>query len=345
MLPREGKSFTLSPSTLQKIEKLPGVEVLSEVIEDNVLLRYQDGQMVVTLKGVSDNYVQQTGLDSSIIFGKFELKDKNQAYAIIGRGVRIRLSVSIRDPSAPLQVWYPRRSQKVNLSNLSPEKNFNRQTIRTGGVFSLEQNYDNKYVFVPIAFAQKLLEYGPERTSLEIKIKSTASIERTKQSIKEILGSAYTVKNSEEQEASLLKAIQIEKFFVYLTLSFILAVASFNIFFSLMMLVIDKKKDIAILRAMGAPRNLIRQIFFSEGIIIAFGGALTGLFLGLAICLLQQKYGLVSMGTTNTIVSAYPVKLKWIDFAYTSLTIIVITVLSSYIPAINATRVDVKENL
>ena len=342
--PAKGKSFPVDHVFLEKIESIPGVLVVSEVIEDDALLRYRERQMVVRVKGVSDNFLQQTRLDTAMIYGDLKLKERDRSFAIIGRGVQYTLSISLRNEFDPIEFWYPHKSKKVNIS-LNPEKQFNRRRIFPIGVFSLEQSYDARYVFVPLDFVKDLLEYDNKRTSLEIKVKDLNQVPIVQSKLKAILGDDFYVKNSEEQEASLLRAIKIEKLFVYITLSFILAVASFNIFFALMMLVIDKKKDIAILQAMGANNTLIRRIFFSEGIIIAFSGAFLGLLIGTIICLLQQKYGFVSMGTATTIISAYPVKLEWLDFVYTGFTIIVITALSSYIPAVRATGINVKDNL
>lgn len=343
--PIKGKSFAVSPDLIHSLKAIEGVEVLSEIIEDNALLRYGEAQMVVTFKGVSENYTRQTRMDSAIVYGRFTLKEGDRRFAVMGRGVQNTLSVFIQNSFEPLQFWYPKRNKKINLATLDPEKTFNRLGIIPAGVFSLEQSYDEKYVFVPLDFAEKLAEYQNRRTSLEIKVKDLNQVEEVKQVVKKMMGDNFAVKNSQEQEADLLRAIFLEKIFVFITLSCILAIASFNIFFSLMMLVIDKQKDIAILRAMGANTQVIRRIFLFEGIWIAFSGALTGLILGTVFCLLQQKYGFISMGTTTTVVSAYPVELKAVDFVFTAFTIILITLISSYIPAINATRVQVKENL
>ncbi len=341
----KGKSFEVNPGFLHDISSTKGVEIVSEIIEDNALLRYREGQMVVTLKGVSDNFKAQSRLESALIMGDFKLKEGKQAFAILGRGVQLILSIGVNNQFDDLQLWYPKRTDKVNLSNLNPDKSFNRKSIYPAGVFSLEKSYDEKYVFVPLDFMQELLEYGNKRTSLELKIKKGFSIDKVQYTLKEMLGNKFTIKNSDEQQASLLRAIKIEKFFVYLTLSFILAVASFNIFFSLMMLVIDKKKDIGVLMAMGASTQTIRQIFWLEGVLIAFTGAFLGLILGTSIILLQQHYGFVTMGTQSTLISSYPVKLVMSDFLFTGLTIILITLLSSYIPAMRASNIHIREHL
>jgi lipoprotein-releasing system permease protein len=345
VLPITGKTFVVSDDFLKKISQVPHIQVVSEVIEDNALLKYRDAQMVVTLKGVSDNYPQQTGIDSVMVSGKFILRENDRNYAVIGQWVQQVMSISLRNDIDRMYLWYPKRQKKVNLSTANPEKSFNQKPIMPSGVFMLEKQYDDKYVFVPLEFAQNLLEYENRRTSLEIKVQNRQNVEQVRQNLQKVLGKNFIIQNRDEQDASLLKAIQIEKLFVYLTLSFILAVASFNIFFSLMMLVIDKQKDIAILQAMGAKITTIRQIFFLEGVIIAFSGAGIGLFLGTTLCVLQQELGFISMGTSTTVVTAYPVKLAAWDFVYTSISIILITLISSYIPAVRATKVEVKENL
>jgi lipoprotein-releasing system permease protein len=214
-----------------------------------------------------------------------------------------------------------------------------------GGVFLIEQHIDDSYIFVPLEFAQNLLQYGNRRTALEVNVGDEHSIEEVQTAVKKQLGKGFKVLNSDEQHVSLLKAIKVEKMFVFITFAFILLIASLNIFFSLSMLVIDKRKDVAILLAMGAtPRN-IRRIFLLEGAIVALVGAVTGLFLGITICWAQQTFHIVSMGMATSVVDSYPVKMQFSDIVLTGLAIIVITMAVSIRPALNAARLDVRENL
>ena len=180
---------------------------------------------------------------------------------------------------------------------------------------------------------------------LEIKVNSTGNIPEVKDQLMNYLGDDFKVLTSEEIHADFFKVLKIEKLFVFITFSFILAIASFNIFFSLTMLAIDKKKDIAILSSFGAEKRLIKSIFLTEGAIISFLGAFLGLFLGLIICLAQQQFGIVSMGMETAVIDAYPVKMQFPDFFYTGLSIITITFLASYRPAIIATRINIQGNL
>lgn len=340
-----GKAFPVDSSLLQSIEEVPGVQTITEVIEDNALLRYKDGQKIAVLKGVSRGYSSLYGLDSTLVHGDFILEDEAHDYAVIGRGVHFDLQISIYNPLEPLQVWYPKKNQKINLSKLTPEANFKRLPISVQGVFSLEQSYDESYVFVPLRFMQGLLDYDSQRTSLEIKLQSPKDLAKVQSKLRKLMGEGFRVLNRDEQEASLLRAIQLEKLFVFLTLSFILAVASFNIFFMLMMLAIDKQKDLAILFSLGAEPKLVRRIFIYEGALVALGGAAAGLFLGTVLCLIQQYIGIVPLGTTTSIVQYYPVELRLGDFLYTGLAIMTITFLSSFFPASQAAKVIIKEHL
>jgi len=206
--------------------------------------------------------------------------------------------------------------------------------------FSVERQFDDEYIIAPLHFTRDLLNYGDRRTSLEVKVADGYSISDVQDRLKEHLGEAFSVKNTDEQHAGLLRTVKLEKLFVFLTLTFILAIASFNIFFSLSMLAIEKKKDIAVLKAMGAPDRLIQKIFLKQGALIAFSGALVGLVLGYLICLAQQYFGLVSLGISSAVVDSYPVKVVWSDFIWISISVIAITMLASWRPAHIASKVN-----
>ena len=347
VVPTQGKTFTVTDSLTEQLNKLSGVAIVTEVIEDNALARYQDAQMVVKIKGVSDNFVEQNRLDRAMQYGDVKLKDEQREYAILGRGVQYNLSIAPSNDFYALQIYSPRRSASSELGfNPNPMTNyFKRKNIMPGGVFAIEKQFDASYVIVPLSFAQDLFEYTDARTALEIKTRAGADINAVEEQIQRLLGDGFSVLNSDEQHASLLRAIKFEKLFAYITFSFILAVASFNIFFSLSMLAIDKRKDVAMLYAMGASKRTVRQIFWWEGVIIALLGTLTGLAVGFLICWIQQTFGIVSMGMQTAIIDAYPVKMEFNDFLYTALSIIVIALLATYRPAIIAARTQVKDFL
>ena len=338
----QGKSFETDTEFMNRIRETPGVAVVSEVIEDNALLRYNERQMVVKVKGVSENFFEQNKIDSSVVEGRSELIYNNAYHALVGRGVQYQLSIRPSNLFVPLQFMYPRNTK---FNPLNPEGAFNSLNIAPGGIFAIERQYDDSYVFVPLNFAAELLEYGRRRTALEIKVEQTAQVEQVKAALQEVLGDAFKIQNSDEQHTSLLRAVKVEKLFVFITFAFILGIASLNIFFSLSMLVIDKKKDIAILASMGATASTIRNIFLFEGALVAFIGAAYGLSTGMLICNLQQTFGLVSMGMATSVVEAYPVKMEVEDFVMTGLAIVVITLLVSIRPARKAAAMSVTENL
>ena len=334
---RLGKSFEAGPELLARLQRIPGVDVLTEVIEDNALARYDEAPTVVTLKGVSNNFLARKAMNGIITEGRLVLREKGTDYAVMGQGVQHILSVSVKDNFIPLQLWYPRNRKQRKLDLTSPNS-VNRLNIRVGGVFALEQQYDDRYVFVPLAFAQQLFEYGKQRTALEILVKPGSDVEGVQDRLRATLGDAFVIQNQEEQHASILQAIRFEKLFGYLSLSSIMAVASFNIFFCLTMLAIDKRKDVAVLYAVGATPGLIKRIFLTEGAIIAFIGAGLGLVLGVVLCVVQGRYGFISLGMSTSVVEAYPVKMEWPDFVSTGIAVTLITFVASYFPALKASR-------
>ncbi len=338
----EGKSFETDTEFMNRIRRTNGVAVVSEIIEHNALISYNDRQMVVKIQGVSENFFEQNDIDSSIVDGHNMLMNNDTYYALVGRGVQYQLSIRPSNQFVALQFLYPRNTK---FNPLNPEGAFNSLNIAAGGVFAIERQYDDAYVFVPLNFAEELLEYGRRRTSLEIKVDNGVKIEAVKRSLQQTLGESFKVQDSDEQHTSLLRAVKVEKLFVFITFAFILLIASLNIFFSLSMLVIDKKKDIAVLASMGATARTIRNIFLFEGGLVALIGAAYGLSMGMLVCNLQQTFGLISMGMATSVVDSYPVKMQLEDFVLTGVAIIVITLLVSIRPARKAAAMSVTENI
>ncbi len=333
----QGKVFPYSEELHAQLRALPDVVAVTGVIEDNALLRYNEEQLVVTVKGVEDNFLQQYDLSDHLVQGEFALYEGNSPRAVLGAGVAYQLSVQINNAMIPLQIWYPKRDRK--LSSLNPEAAFYREVILPSGMFSIEQSYDFSHVFVPIAFTEKLLKYEGQRSSLEIKTRSPNRIPAVKRAVEDLLGEGFLVQTAEEQQASVLRAVKIERLFGFITFALILAVASFNVFFSLAMLALEKRLDMQMLFAMGATPRLVRTIFLLEGTIIAFLGGGIGLLAGFLICSAQQHFGLVSLGVASSVVEAYPVKMHGLDFVLSGLTVVGITLLAAFFPARQAARI------
>ncbi|MBN7814237.1 FtsX-like permease family protein [Algoriphagus pacificus] len=339
----EGKSFEITEDWLDSIRSVEGVAILTEVIEDNALFDYNGNQIVARLKGVSDNFLDQGRFSKGYFWGDTTLGTGLRPAAILGRGVGFFLSINLNDINVPLKVFYPKAPRSA--ATIDPSQLYASGILDPAAFFSIERQFDDEYVIAPLEFAKKLLNYGDRRTALEIKVEDGASINQVQQRLKGLLGERFLVKNTDEQHSGLLRTVKLEKLFVFLTLTFILAIASFNIFFSLSMLAIEKKKDIAVLRAMGAPDKLIRWIFLKQGALIALSGAIIGLILGFLVCVVQQEYGLVSLGISSAVIDAYPVKIAWTDFLWISLAVIGITLLASYRPAYIASQVDTVREL
>ncbi len=331
----KGKSFEVDNTLINRIKSIQNVEVVTEVIEDYAYLRYRDADMVVTMKGVSKNFVDQHRLDNSIVEGELKLQDSLGSYAIIGRGVRYALSVPVSEALYPLQVFYIKGGKS---STIDPTKLYRVRNIMPGAVFSIEKNVDENNIFLPLDFVTDLMDYGNKRTSLEVKTKTGADLGTVQAAIRKELGERFQVLTNDEQHKDLYRLLNLEKLFTFISLTLLIIIASINIFFSLMMLAIDKKKDISILSAIGAHPNLIKKIFLSEGALIAFSGAAFGLLLGGIICWAQGQFGLVSMGMDSALVNAYPVEMRFTDFLSVAGVIVTITFLISFYPATLASR-------
>ena len=338
----KGKSFELTEELLDEIKNTEGVEIVTQVVEDNAYVKYRNDEMVVKLKGVETNFIDHHRMDRNIVQGRLVLEEDGVNYALIARGVQNALSINRLSNMYPLTFAYPKRGRTsgLNVANL-----INQKVILPAGVYAIEKQYDMNYIFVPLDFALELLEYGNRRTSLEIKVKNEYEIETVKLALSGILGDKFKVLTSEEIHEDFFNILKIEKLFVFIILTLVLSIVSFNIFFSLTMLAIDKKRDIAILSSIGANKKLIKRVFLTEGAIISLTGAFLGLFSGLIICLLQQQFGIISMGMETAVIDAYPIKMIASDFLYIGLSIILITLLFSYRPAIIASKTEISGNI
>ena len=332
--PASGKTFDPTAPEFGKIKQDERVMNYAEVLQEKALLRYGNGQFIGMVKGVSDGFLRGKNLDSTVLEGSFTLKYQGEDYAVIGSAVQRYLSVNVKDPLRSLEIYSPRKGAQ---NSLNPADEFNISTIFPSGVIQSQQELDN-LVIVPLAFARSLLNEEKEVSLIEINYKPGSPIEAIQRDIARDLGKNYLVKNRGQQNQLLYKILYTEKLAIFLILTFVLVIAIFNIIGSLTMLVIDKRKDIAVLSSLGANRNLIRGIFFIEGMMISMVGCVAGLIVGYLFCILQQRYGFIKMGDFNLITDSYPVTLKWIDFVVVLGTVLTVSVLASYI----SSRLSVK---
>ena len=325
----EGKTFSPSLPAFSEVRNHENVQYFSEVLEENVLLRYGERQYIATMKGVDDEFVNLTGIDTMIVEGEFKLKDKNMPYAVIGQGVAYYLGVGLTFLN-PINIYSIKRTGNISMN---PEQAINRKFIFPSGIFSIEQEHNTRYIIVPIFFARDLLGYQDEVTAIELKLQPGVNAELIQNEIIQILGDEFLVQNRNEQNALFYRIMKSEKWAIFFILTFILIIASFNIIGSLTMLILDKKEDIRTLRNLGASDILIRRIFLMEGWMISIVGAISGLLIGSLIAWLQARFGLIKLsGSGSFIIDAYPVVYKFLDVLKVFFTVLFIGFLAAWYP-------------
>lgn len=334
-----GKTFKSTDLNEEKLRKVPGVLYLTEVIEENALLKYKDKQSIVTVKGVSEDFIRMTGVDTMIYEGKFQLQDGMQDFTVLGYGIASTLGTNLNDYLNPITVYVPRRSSSLSSGM---ENAFTMESIFPSGYFSIQQDYDVKYAIMPLRFVKKLLEYDQELTGIELGLDNTADVNSVQKQVQAISGERFSVKNRHQQQEFLFRIMKTEKWVIFMILTFILIIATFNMTGSISMLILDKKKDIAVLQSLGAGKPLIKRIFLTEGMMISLSGAIAGLLLGTIICLIQMRFGLIKLGSPDStfVISEYPVSMQFMDFIYVFLVVLTIGFLASWYTVTNMRKID-----
>ena len=324
-----GKTFIPDTARLKLLANVNGLSCYSLTIEENALLKYGSRQTIATIKGIDDNYAMVSNIDSSMWEGEFRLRnDKGRPYAVPGVGVAIYLGIRVNFIT-PLEILYPR---KTGGTSISAENSLNQKFIFPSGIFQVEKEYDSKYVYIPIDLARELTETDKGVTTIEIKFKQNADPKAVQKDIIKIFGKGFNVQNRYEQQAIFYKVMRSERLAIFFILTLILVIASFNIIGSLTMLIIEKERDIEILKSMGADNNLIRKIFIFEGWLISIIGALLGIILGFIVCWLQQRYGLVKLNSQSLMMDSYPVVMKLKDFIIVPVTVLLIGYWAAWYP-------------
>ena len=334
VVPVEGKDAPSDDPVLTEIRQLPEVDVATESVEEMALAIYEGHQAMVTVKGVDDNFTELTHINE-IVYGdgEFQLHAADLEYGTLGIRLAQELGTGARFGNY-LHVYAPRREGQLDLSN--PQDGFVVDSlISPGVVFATRQGkYDKSYILAPIGFARRLFEQQGMLTSLELRLKAGSDLEAVKKRMRSIANGKYKVLDRFEQQADTFKIMQIEKFIAYIFLTFILIVACFNIIGSLSMLIIDKREDVVTLRNLGANDRQISSIFLFEGRLIVAIGAIVGVALGLLLCWLQQRFGLVGMGGSSGmfVVNAYPVSVHYQDVLLVFFTVLVVGSVAVWYP-------------
>ena len=335
--PAKGKTIDMASFPLPELKGIQGVEYVVPTLTEDALLRANDKQHIGQVKGVGIEYQNIERL-REVTFNQEPLlfSDGEHHFAVPGAGVAWFLGMNAYDPYAMIRVYVPKRG---NASLMNLESGFNSGSLTVSSVFSTEQELDEKMVLVPYEWLSQLLEYEDKANDVELFLAPNADGSRVKKEVKSLLGSGFMVKNQQEQQETLYRVMRSEKWAVYVILTFILVLATFNVVGSLSMLMIDKRKDTQILRSMGADNQLIRKVFMNEGLLISVAGGVIGLMLGMVLILLQERFGFVKFGTGgNYVVDAYPVLLKLKDVLLILATIIVVGCTSAFLTVRRAMR-------
>ena len=298
------------------------------------MVQYGGKQVMVTLKGVDDNFPKLTNIEKALYGnGDFVLQDELNSYAVPGAALIQELNCGINFVR-PLEIIVPNRNGKINLT--MPALSFKKSGLMSSGlVFVVNQSkYDANYILTSIDFVRKVFRRDVnEVTSVELKVKAGENVEKVKKSIKEILGDDFVVMNRYEQQQDIYKVMQVEKLIAYLFLSFILLVACFNIIGALSMLIIEKRDNMNTLRNFGADNKTIANIFIFEGCLISSIGAVVGILLGLSLCLVQQEYGIITTGGgAGFIMDSYPMEVQAGDVVMVFVTVLVAGFMAVWLP-------------
>ena len=324
----KGKTFDPGNTHFLTLKNDKRIVNYTEVLQEKALVRYGESQSIALVKGVSEGFMKnKSGLDSVISSGTFTLWSRGQDMAVIGYALQNFLSINLNNEFQSLDVYSPRKGA---LNPLNPADEFNVRSIYPSGVFAVQQEFDNTMI-VPIRFARELLGENKLVSYIEINAAKNVVIDDLQKEIEKSLGKEFLVKNRSQQNELLYKILNSEKWAIFLILTFVLIIAIFNIIGSLTMLVIDKRKDIAILSSLGADKSLIRGIFFIEGMMISMLGCILGMLAGLIFILFQQQFGFISMSGTNLMVDTYPVGIKLTDFVLVFGTVLLVSVIASAI--------------
>ncbi len=332
----KGKTIHLTTAQLQQINQLKEVKGTSLDAEEKALLQNGEQQTVVLLKGVDDNYSKVSGVPEKMLHGVFNVGTVDQPRLILGSGIEYALGVQSDRDLFPVTVFLPKRATGADVNPLSSLSEGN---ANTAGSFAIQQDFDNKYVITNLAFVKQQMNYPPdEYTALEISLVNPDNSNKFTEDLQKMLGSNYKVLTKYEQNTSLYNSMHLEKWVIYAVLTLILIIAAFNMIGALTMLVLEKRKDISVLQSLGADKILIRKIFLSEGLLLAFTGAGTGIILALIICFLQVKFKLIKLVGNSFLIDYFPVKLVLTDFLLVTATALIISFFASWFPAQKASK-------
>ena len=320
----------------EKILNVGNVDAVSAIIENKVILQNEGKEVVSYLKGVDQNFINQNRIKNNVTEGQFVFTIDDVDYAVIGRGIKYSLGIKTNSEFQNIKV-YSLNEEKSLKPTLIQQKIYNEDFLKPSGVFAIESGFDNNYIFTSLSFAQNLFNKTNKISSYEVMVKDKKILKKTKEDLKRILGGKFSVKTEIEQREGLYKILKTEKLVVYFVFFIILFLSAINIFFLLIMMGVEKRKDISVMFSFGARRLQVRNIFLNQGLIIGFSSVLIGSFLGFSITWLQKTYGIIKIEMTSSILSAYPVEFLIKDLFVVASMVMFVSFVASIFPGIIAT--------
>ena len=332
----EGKTFHGDSSQIAEIVALDEVVAVSQTIEEVAFFEYEGSQNFGIVKGVDKHFKTVSNVDSNLIRGMYGLKKDEAFYAVLGAGMEYKLAVNVENRLNTLNIYMPKRQRTPTLANA-----FKKRFVYPLGTFAIQQEFDDQFVLVDLDFARDLLSYEDEVSALEIKLKDNINQTKAIGKIKSIMGEGYDVRNRYQQNEAFFKLMNVEKWIGFAVLSFTLLLVSFNMVGALWMLVLEKKKDIAILKSMGTLEGRIQKIFLYKGLLLALIGGFAGVYIALIFYFFQQQFSIIQLaGSANLLVDAYPISLRTLDFMLVFFTVVFIGIFAAWLPSIRAKKVS-----
>ena len=325
----KGKSFDPVDLKKENLRTIQGIEAVTYTLEENGLVKHNDRQFIATIKGVDTEFTNVNPVSDYMVDGDFTLSDDQGQYAILGSIVAYSLGIYLEDPLAQVNLYVPKKGSRIN--TLDPTSAFNQKLVRPSGVFAIQQDFDSKYLIIPLSLAREVIGTENNISAIEVKVSDDADINEVRESILALTGPSFDVKTRLMQHDLLYRILKSEKWAVFFILTFILIIAIFNIIGSMTMLIIEKKKDISLLKALGATRSMVRKIFLIEGTLVVMTGAILGVTLGFVVCYLQQEFEFVRLDNAESfIIEAYPVAMNPVDFISVIGTVFLIGIAASF---------------
>jgi lipoprotein-releasing system permease protein len=339
IMPTEGKTFTLTTTQISAIKKIQNINGIALIAEEKALLKNEESQTIVTLKGVDDNYKSISGLLPKIAAGSFDIGDVDNPKLVVGYGIQNAAAISVSEafPKSTVTVILPKKTTAITSEDAMSEGN-----ATAAAVFAIQQEIDDKYAITNIGFVKQQMNFAQdEYSAVEIKLQNQSEIEITKKALQKLVGNILKVETRFQQNANLYSTMKLEKWAIYFVLTLILIIAAFNMVSALTMLVLEKQKDIGILRSMGTTKLGIQKIFLAEGLLLGIIGTVSGILLAIIICLLQLKFHIIKIVGGTFLIDYFPVKMMIGDFTLVAFTAILIAFLAAWFPARKAANKEI----